>query len=217
VRVTKIEPQKKRPGRRNVYIDGNFAIGVGAETLLRTGLRTGDEIDVRFLSKLERTEQEAALKVSALRLLSYRARSVREMRDRLKRQKFPQEEISVVIGELERAGLLNDERFARMLISDHMRLRPCGKAVLKQKLLRHGVSRLVADEALQEMLRNFSEEEGAEQAARKFVAARIRPGTNPQAARRRLTGFLTRRGYSWEFIKPLLTLLLPAGERDQTE
>ena len=83
MRVTRIAPQKKRPGRRNIYIDGSFAIGVGAETLLRSGLRTGDEVDPAFLSTLERTERESALRAAALRLLSARPRSVRELRDRL--------------------------------------------------------------------------------------------------------------------------------------
>jgi regulatory protein len=217
VRVTRIEAQKKRPGRKNVYIDGKFAIGIGTETLLRTGLRTGDEIDTLFLTTLERTERTSALKASALRLLSYRARSVREMRDRLRQKKFPKEEIGTVIGELERAGLLDDQRFARMLIRDQMTLRPSGKAALRQKLLRHGVSRTIADEALQEVLTESSEETGAEQVARKYLTARVRPGSDPLVIRKRLAGFLTRRGYSWDMIKPLLARLLPAQETEQAE
>ena len=217
MRVTRIEPQKKRPGRKNIYIDGTFTIGVGAEALLRAGVRTGDEIDVQFLSNLERTERESALKASALRLLSYRARSVREMRDRLTRKKFPKEEIGVVLGELERAGLLDDQRFARMLIRDQMTLRPSGKTALKQKLLRHGVSRTIADEALQEVLSESSERDAAEQSARKYLSSRVKPGTDLPVVSRRLVGFLTWRGYSWDLIKPLLARLLPIQETDQPE
>jgi len=213
VRITKIEPQKKIPGRKNIYIDGDFAIGVGTEALLRTGLRAGDEIDAKVLSTLERTERDVALKTSALRLLSYRARSVHELHDRLKRKKFPEEDIETVLGELVRAGLLDDERFARMFIRDHMVLRPSGAAILKQKLFRLGISRTIADDALRELLPESSEEEGAEQAAQKYLSSRRKQGTDVATLRTRLTGFLTRRGYSWSIIKPLLARLLP--EQDE--
>ena len=86
-----------------------------------------------------------------------------------------------------------------------------------QKLLRHGVSRTIADEALQEVLSESSEGEGAEQAAQKYLAVRVRPGIDPAVVRRRLVGFLTRRGYSWDLIKPLLARLLPAQETDPPE
>ena len=217
MRITRIEPQKKRPGRRNIYIDGSFAIGVGAETLLRSGLRTGDEVDPAFLSTLERTERESALKAAALRLLSARPRSVRELRDRLRQKKFPQGEITVVLADLERAGLLDDGRFARMLIRDTMIFRPSAKRVLKQKLLRHGISRSVADEALQDTLTDASEMEGAEEAARKYLGGRVGPRTSPAITRRRLAGFLMRRGYNWDQIRPLLARLLPEAETEQAE
>ena len=209
MRVTKIEPQKRRPGRKNIYIDGQFSIGVAAETLLRLGLRTGDEIDSGVLSTLERTEKETSLKASALRLLAHRARSQREMRDRLKRKKFEAAEIETVVGELERAGLLDDQRFARMFLRDQLLLRPSGRQLLRQKLLRHGVTRTVADEALDEILGENTEAEGVETAAKKYLASRLKPGVEPLVLRRRLTGFLTRRGYSWDLIKPLLARLLP--------
>ncbi len=213
MRVTRIEPQKKRPGRKNIYIDGEFTIGISDETLLRLGLRTGDPVDTALLKALEQTEELTATRASALRLLAHRARSVREMRDRLKQKGFSEEDIRRVVADLEIAGLLDDSRFARMFVRDQITLRPSGKTVLRQKLNRLGINRAIADEAIAEVLSNAPEEQGAEQTARKYLSSRLKAGTEMVVIRRRLTGFLTRRGYPWDVIKPLLDKLLP----DQSE
>ncbi|MBM2842078.1 MAG: recombination regulator RecX, partial [Bacteroidetes bacterium] len=93
MRVTKIESQKKNPRRKNVYADGEFVAGVSDETLLRSGLRTGDEISDERLKILIQEEETSSAKQVALRFLAHRPRTTKEIRDKLREKEFAEEEI----------------------------------------------------------------------------------------------------------------------------
>jgi len=208
MRVTRIERQERRAGRVNIYVDGRFAAGVSAETLARSGLRTGDKVDERLLESLRKEEDRATAKSAALRLLGTRPRSVKELRDRLLEKEFAEATIQPVLEQLTRAGLLDDDLFARMFIRHTLKLRPVGRIVLRQRLLLRGVDARTADSAL--------EEEMPDPATQALAVARqlLRrsrgslPAGDPKI-RRRLAAGLARRGFPWSIISGALRTVLP--------
>jgi regulatory protein len=219
MKITRIENQKKRPGRKNIYADGEFLIGVGAETLLAFGLRTGDEITPEKLRQLEKTEDALGAKNSALRFLSARPRSIREVRDRLREKEYGDEEIGKTIDELTRSGLLNDDAFARMFIRNARAIRPAGKVLLKQKLVLLGVPKETLETALAE---EFSAEDHAADAAKAAAgflkkASADRRKEDPFKLKQRLTAYLLRRGYTWDVVGPVVKRMLPKGNEEPTE
>ena len=211
MRITKIEPQKKRPGRSNIYADGKFLAGVGRETLLRLALRTGDEIGPDVLKILLQTEELLSARNAALRFLAVRPRTVREVRDKLREREFGDEEIAQAIDSLAKSGLLNDAEFARMYIRDAMTVRPAGRLLIRRKLLLLGVDKATTDAALDEAFRDVDQRDAALNAATAFLK-KARPRGKGKLevmeARNRLSGFLFRRGYTWETIEPVLRTLL---------
>ncbi|MDH4071249.1 MAG: RecX family transcriptional regulator, partial [Ignavibacteria bacterium] len=88
MRITRIEAQKRRPGRKSIFLDGAFAIGISDETLLRSGLRTGDSLEPEALKELQDLEEVSDARTSALRLLGRRPRSTKELTDRLRRKQY---------------------------------------------------------------------------------------------------------------------------------
>ncbi|MEW6509412.1 MAG: RecX family transcriptional regulator [Bacteroidota bacterium] len=216
MKITRIEQQKNRPGRRNIYADGEFLIGVAAETLLRFGLRTGDEITPATFRLMERTEELLGAKSAALRLLSVRPRSEREIRDRLREKAFGEEEIVGTINDLKSTGLVDDEAFARTYIRNALALKPSGRVLLRRNLLLLGVRREVADEALDEVLAGVGQEENAVRAAEAFVKrASGRKRQDPRKLRQRLTAYLLRRGYTWDEVGPAVKrVLAESGPED---
>ena len=203
MRITKIENQKKRPGRKNLYADGKFLAGVSAETLLKLALRTGDEIGPAHLKVLQETESLLSAKNSALRFLSTRPRSEREIRSKLRQKEFSDDEIETTIDDLQRAGLLNDREFARLFVRNALTLRPVGKAALKRKLLLLGVDKTIVDEEVENELRGTDQEALAATLAKQFVkkARSVRKNEPIEKLRNRLAGFLGRRGFGWDVIK----------------
>jgi len=218
MRITRIEPQKNRPDRSNIYADGKFIAGVSRETLLRLALRTGDEIGVDVVKALEQTEEILSAKNAALRFLSIRPRTIREVRDKLREKEFADGEISRAIQDLVDTGLLNDTEFARMYLRDALTIRPAGKMLLRRKLLLLGVDKTTVDECLEEAFRDVDQVQEIRKIGEQFLRrsrATKKSAEDPLKLRNRLTGFLLRRGYAWDAIEPALKTLLK--KRDDSE
>jgi regulatory protein len=214
VRITKIENQKKRPARKNIYADGKFVAGVSAETLLKLALRTGDDIGPEQLKAIQAAETIQSARNTALRFLSTRPRTEREMRSKLRDKEFSDEEISRVIQDLRQTGLLNDREFTRMYIRNARALRPAGAPVLRRKLALLGVDRALVDEIIAEELTTTDQAQSAHDLAAHFVARAkaTRKSEPPEKLRARLTGFLGRRGFRWETVRDVMNDVLGIDE-----
>ncbi len=203
MRITRIENQKRRPGRKNIYADGKFVAGVSTETLLKLALRAGDEIGAEQLKALQAAEAQQNARNAAIRFLATRPRTEREIRTRLREKEFSDQEISDVIQDLRRTGLVDDREFARMVIRDARSLRPSGARLLRSKLVLLGVNPATVDEVLAEELPATDQLEAARKLAAHFLAkaAAARRRDPPEKLRTRLSGFLARRGFPWETIR----------------
>ncbi len=130
----------------------------------------------------------------ALRLLSVRPRSRRELRDRLLRAGFEAAEVEGELERLESAGLVDDERFARELAAHQLSVRRSGRRAVAGHLAAKGVDRAVIAEVLAEAA--GGDEERARELAR-ARADRLR-GLPQDTAFARLVSFLVRRGHQPE-------------------
>jgi len=216
MRITSIEPQKKNPTRRNIYAHGEFILGISAETLLRFGLRVGDELPPALMTAIEKAEELVGAKGAALRFLAVRPRTEREIRDKLREKEFGDEEISHTIQALTKAGLLDDAAFARMYIRDALAVRPAGKMLLKRKLLLLGVDKRVADDAIEETFMGVDVHATALALAREFTkkTRNLKKNETPLKLRSRVSAFLARKGYGWDVIEEVIKDVLTHGEEE---
>ncbi|HEX2088975.1 MAG TPA: regulatory protein RecX [Actinomycetota bacterium] len=112
------------------------------------------------------------------------------MRRRLSQTGFDAAEIEEALEDLERVGLVDDDRFARELVRDRAALRLTGGRAIRSELLRLGVRAEIADAALAEA--------GDEADRARALALKRAPRLqelSPEAAHRRLYSLLLRRGY----------------------
>ena len=137
-------------------------------------------------------------KERALRLLSVRSRSHAELSRRLRMAGFAEPDIDSALADLESVGLIDDERFARELASHEVGARLAGRRAALASLRKAGVSGDLAERAVEEAS-GEDEETRAEELARSRLG-RLR-SLPPDAAYRRLLGFLQRRGYSGEVAR----------------
>jgi regulatory protein len=143
--------------------------------------------------EVESTPERA--KDRALRLLSVRSRSHAELFRRLRMAGFAEPDIDSTLADLETVGLIDDERFARELAAHEVGGRLAGRRAALSSLRKAGLSRDLAERAVDEAS-GEDEEARAEELARSRIG-RLR-NLPPDAAYRRLLGFLQRRGYSGE-------------------
>ncbi len=194
--------------RARVELDDDTTLEVPLETLLQEGLATGDPVDEALRARLADAGLRWKAREAALRLLTVRARSRRELGRRLRRKDFPASVVDPCLDELEAQGLLDDDAFARAVVRDRVRLSPRGPGRLLQELRKHGVDDDVADAALAEV---FAEEEvSVHELAREAALGWLRRQSASVAAalaldertdereraRRRLHGYLARRGFN---------------------
>lgn len=128
----------------------------------------------------------------ALRLLSFRARSTREMRERLLRAGFPDDVVEGELTRLSAVRLLDDERFAEDFTRSSVTYRKVGRRGVRAGLAAKGVAR----EAIEAATADLTEE--SEQVRADALAAARAPrvrGKERPAAFNSLAGFLMRRGY----------------------
>lgn len=130
----------------------------------------------------------------ALRLLSVRPRSRRELELRLLRAGFDPGEVAGELDRLEAAGLIDDERFAREFAEHQFVTRRAGRRAVASGLAAKGVDRQTVERALAEA--------PGDDADRAEVLARSRAehlrGVSPERAFARLVSFLVRRGHDPE-------------------
>jgi regulatory protein len=210
MKITKIEAQRLNPERVNVHVDGTFRLGLAAELALAEGLRVGDEVDEARLAELEARDGSFKAKDAALSLLSYRARTAAELTRRLKRKGYGEEVAEETVGRLGELGMVDDAAFAESFVRDRVRLRPQGRRRMKGELRAKGVDAETADAAIAEVLAG---EETSELELARAAAARWKPrsGEEPAAARRRLHGFLARRGFGGDAVRTVLREKLGGG------
>lgn len=212
--ITAIEPQRRDPDRVNIFVDGEFQFGIAAKVARDAGLRVGGSIE---RSELERVEQNDALwraVQTAYGLLSYRARTRRELQIRLSRKQFDQEIIELCLARLTEEGWINDRAFAESFVRDRIRLKPRGTRRLVSELAAKGIDRAVAEPVVAATLESEgrSDLDLAREAARKW--ARGKRLDTPQESgqrfgnRRRLYGYLARRGFDSDVIRVAMTDVL---------
>ena len=134
---------------------------------------------------------------AALRLLKFRPRSEAELKSRLSEKGFGDQTVSEVVEEMRRTGLVGDARFARYAATQAA-VKPVGRRLILNVLREKGIAPGLAEEAVQAATQGKEDLERAREAAGRRASAL--EGLSREAARRRLFGYLSRRGFSSEVV-----------------
>lgn len=199
MKITALQPQKRSSKRISVFLDGAFLFGLARDTVNALGLRVGQEVDRAELDRIAHEEQLHQGRNYAFRLLSYKARTESELRQRLVRKGFAPGIVTATIERLRELGLVDDADFARRFAEDRVSIGHRGRHRIRAELLKRGVARSEIDAAV----KAAPDESAAAQAVAYKYRQRNR-GLEPAVLRRRLYGFLARRGFGPDAISRAL-------------
>lgn len=199
--ITALVAQKRNKERVNVYLDGEFAFGLAMIEALK--LKKGQTLSDEEIARLKALDEVEIVHERALNLLSYRPRSAEEVRRKLRQTKQDFSEIAIekAVEKLERAGLLDDEAFARYWVENRERFAPRSARALRHELRQKGVSNRIVDTVLTDL----DEEDAAYRAAQAKV--RRYAQADEETFRKRLGGYLSRRGFSYGIVRGVLDRL----------
>lgn len=193
LKIRKIEPQKRK-GRFKIFFDDGSSSQVSEDVILKFGLKEGSEIKEEKLKEFE-------VYLLALRFLSFRPRSEKEMRVRLLK-KFPKDLVEKIIKELKEEKFLDDREFAKAFLRNREILRPSGRKLLFLELRKKGIEKEIIEEVLNKVYNKEKELELAKKAAKKKI--KIYKNLPRKESFQKLLGFLQRRGFNWQTIKEVL-------------
>ena len=182
---------RERRGRAWISVDGVFWAEIDADVAAERGLREGVALSHEELQEARVAGERALAMARALNFLGYRARSEKEIRDRLRRYGFGEGILEGVIVRLKELGCLDDEEFARYVARE--KARRYGPRRIAAELRKSGVDAELTREVVDLEFAQRSEIEEA----RSIAAQRYNMGGS-DADVRRVYGFLVRRGYSSE-------------------
>jgi len=144
----------------------------------------------------------------ALDMLESRARAVDELRRLLVRKGEPADEVDAAIARLRAAGILDDANFARQLARSKALGAGLSRRRIQLELTRRGVARDISEQAIEDVFaeERVDEHEAIERVARKKL--RTLAKLDAPSQRRRLYGYLARRGYDADDISRITRQLL---------
>jgi|SRR5579859_5555928 len=136
----------------------------------------------------------------AIRYLGYRPRSIKEIRDHLKKKQVSDTSSDTIIQKLVEQKFLNDTEFAQMWVRTRLALKPLSQRVLRMELVEKGIGKDIIDIVLTEQQKisgNDLEIARIVVQKRKSKYERL----SREEVYKKLGGFLARRGFKYDVIK----------------
>jgi len=210
--ITAIDIQQRHKARRSIFVDGEFFAGVDQEVVALLNLKPGQAVNPEDLRRILEREEDVRARELVLRWLDFAPRTRRQLADKLRQKGVDDAVAARVLDRLQAAGLINDESYARDWVKSHSRTGALGRRRIGAELARRGVDRDTAAAAMEEEAPADEGEACEDLARRKAAQYRNLPR---DAARRRLTGFLSRRGFSGEDVYRAVDKALPRKEQEE--
>ena len=193
-KITALRIGKGRKKRVNVFLDDRFVFSLEAEVVIKEGLQVGQELSASQIEALAKSDHFYRCLNVATHYLGYRPRSEFEVRARLQRRGFDDNNIGVVIARLKEQELVDDMDFARFWKENRDSFSPRSQWLTKLELRQKGV----ADDIIEQVVGTVDDGDSAYRAA--LSKARRLSRSDYQDFRRRLGEYLKRRGFGYGVI-----------------
>jgi regulatory protein len=219
-KITDIQASPELPSHQQLFLNGAPFVVVHASLIEKFGLRIGLEIEAEVIEKIIAADEVMRAKNRALRLLreekdnnttdapedprltlKRKTYTKSEIERHLEREGFSSGAIETSIAELIRSGHIRDRQYAENWIVRRQKSNPRGKTLLKRELVDKGIDRETAEQVIA-TVETEDETKVALEIAQKRAKQYKRLPTH--VAKRRLHGFLARRGFGSDIVRQVL-------------
>ena len=193
MRITKVAPAAKTPGRYNIYVDGKYSFSLDEFQLVQAGLHSGLEIDEHQLNELKSESDYGKNYIRAIDLISRRLRSEQEIRDYARRKQWTPTNTQRVIDRLYSHGYLNDQVFAESFVRARQNAGKYSRRRIEMDLRRKGIADSIIKTVLHEEVSDLD-------ALRRLIAKRAHRYDDES----KLKAYLLRTGFNYDDINRAL-------------
>ena len=193
--VTAVEKRKK--GMSALFVEGEYLMSVDTVTLMSSGIKAGADVSEDELGELKEKSDINRAKEKALYLIEYRARSRREITDKLV-PLYGEAAAEAGVERLEELGLINDEDFARDLARQLMERKKYSAGRTVFELVKKGIDKELAEEITEEL------DDDPSARITEILNTRYRGRLSDEKEVNRAVNGLRAMGYSWYDIRDAL-------------
>ncbi|TGJ77302.1 regulatory protein RecX [Caproiciproducens galactitolivorans] len=190
--ITAVEPRRKSLSA--LFIDGEFAVNIDTETLLKSGFRAGQEISDEQLHELIQASDSRRASEKALYLLERRSYSQKELADKISRV-ASREAAEAAAQHMADIGLVNDEDYAKRLAADLLCRKGYSASRTRRELQQKGIDRELAEQIIEEAVPDPVEK------IKEILRKKYGGMPQDEKGRRRSIAALQRLGYFWDDIR----------------
>ena len=183
-----------------MFLEGGDLLRITGDTLLRFGLQVGMDLSAEDVVQLKEAERRCSIRSRGANIVSSRMVSKKELTDRLERRGATEQEAADTADWLEGLGALDDEAYAAAVARHYARM-GYGKLRVRQELQRRGIDRALWDAALEEL-------PDSAETIETLLQSRLRGRRPDRDEGRKLAAMLSRRGFTWQEIRPVLNRYL---------
>lgn len=199
--ITAIEPQKRRKGRYNIYVDGEYVASLGAEAIIKAGIKAGAAISQKALDDAVLADNIQYAFDSAITLLAHGMRTQGDLEQRLRGRGIAEAAIAPALDKLESYGYVDDMVYAREFVRSDIASGRWGRMAVAHRLREKRLPREVIDQAML----SYTEEEERRNAKRQLESLQSKSTGDKRQARQKAYAALARRGFSSDIISDLLS------------
>ena len=205
--ITDMQIQKNNKTRANVYIDGEFSFALEMFTVMKLGLKIGQEVSVEKLSEAMLDSEKSVAFERAIDYLGRGMRTVKQLRDYLVKKGYPTEVVEHVISRLKEYRYLDDDTYAKLYVEHNSATK--GERRLKQELVQKGIDLSLAEQYSAQDC--DSSLENAERLAERYMK------NKPQDLKtlQKLQRYLVSRGYSYDTVNTVVRSYKIADDQNE--
>jgi len=202
--ITDIKAQVRTPGRKSIFINGEFRFGVSEETLLAFNLACGQQLSSKQIEIIQTHEEYENTRRKALHFLTIRMRSIKELSIYLHRHVDSDFTIQRVIEYCIEHNYVNDLDFAKAFTRDKLILNRYGMLKIKSVLRQKGVSQQIIDSILSDLI----DDEDQVKLAKELAVKKLKSVHDTQNLRAKMYRYLAQRGFRGDVIAQALKGLI---------
>ena len=137
-KITDMQIQKKNKTRANVYVDGEFAYALEMLTVMKLGLKIGQEVSQDKLAEAIFDSEKSVAFEKAMDYLGRGMKTAKQMRDYLEKKGYDGAVVEHVVAKLKEYRYVDDDAYAKLYVERNAATK--GDRRLKQELIQKGIA-----------------------------------------------------------------------------
>ncbi len=138
-KITAIVVQEKDKNRCNLFVDGEFLVGLSIECVLKNRIKVGQDVSNAEIFALAKEDERGTALTKAINYVSARLKTKKQVKDYLLKKGYSEDTVWYCIDKLKDYNLINDLEYAKRYVESTGVKQ--GKRMMAYKLMAKGLNK----------------------------------------------------------------------------